>query len=138
MTKNTSLSIMDKLSAIGCEVSEEAKMENIQREKRESDRNKDKYKNFQNNAKKNFNPSSTYSKNSQNNNRGNGYVGAPYNFVPFNEKVYALSEEDIIPHDAYTADNYSGELTYTITAHTPICVCGIVSGTKDNEFQVFY
>ena len=54
------------------------------------------------------------------NNESNKYVRAPYNFVPFYNKVY--------PHNKFTSHNsveenlITGEITYKITAETPIMI----------------
>ena len=55
-------------------------------------------------------------------NNDNKYVGAPYNFVPFTDKVQAGKDEDLTLHNAVSEDLYSGEISYTLKAETPIIV----------------
>lgn len=69
----------------------------------------------------NFHSKSGYKKNNFRND-GNKYVGAPYNFVPFTEKVQPLEESDLVLHNAVRDDLYSGEISYAFMAHTPIIV----------------
>lgn len=63
-------------------------------------------------------------------NRGNntfrdtGYVGAPYNFIPFAEKVYQYPQGIQWHHNDASGELFTGELTYKITAHTPVIVDG--------------
>lgn len=60
--------------------------------------------------------------------KGNGgktvevYVGAPYNFVPFAKKPYALEPETQVPHNTFAEERMDGEIRYRITAKTPIFV----------------
>lgn len=49
------------------------------------------------------------------------YVGAPYNFVSFSNKVYSY-EEKLPTHNAVEENLHSGELSYEITAKTDILV----------------
>lgn len=70
----------------------------------------------------------------ENRNRGNAqkpqnrqnndgrYVGAPYNFVPFYEKVYEYPEDKLTAHNAMEESLITGELSYEITAETPIMI----------------
>lgn len=50
------------------------------------------------------------------------YVGAPYNFVPFGEKIYRKDKEGLTKHNEITG--LSGYLEYQVTAHTPILIDG--------------
>lgn len=65
----------------------------------------------------------------KNNNAGNHqksfgvkYVGAPYNFVPFPDKVVAVDPKQAAVHDRMEEGLISGEITYTVKAETPIFV----------------
>lgn len=49
------------------------------------------------------------------------YVGAPYNFVSFSNKVYSY-EKKLPAHNAVAENLHSGELSYKITAKTDILV----------------
>lgn len=65
------------------------------------------------------------SNNHNNNNKqynNNGYVGAPYNFVPISKKVIEKTEEDMKVHAVINDDLLSGEISYKITAQTPIFI----------------
>lgn len=50
------------------------------------------------------------------------YVGAPYNFVPFYDKVFQYPEHKLTKHNSVEEKLITGELTYKITAETPIMV----------------
>lgn len=50
------------------------------------------------------------------------YVGAPYNFVSFSKKVYSYEDKDLHAHNEVSEALHSGEITYQITAQTPIIV----------------
>lgn len=50
------------------------------------------------------------------------YVGAPYNFVSFADKVYTYPEKKLTGHDQITEELVTGEISYEITAETPIIV----------------
>lgn len=49
------------------------------------------------------------------------YVGAPYNFVSFSNNVYEY-EKSVTAHNSMEEDLQTGEITYEITAKTPIIV----------------
>lgn len=51
-----------------------------------------------------------------------GYVGAPYNFVSFSKDVYEYSSGKQLTHNAMVKEGLSGEITYEITAKTPIII----------------
>ena len=75
---------------------------------------------YQNNYN-NRNKQSYGSSSGQNSNNGK-YVGAPYNFVSFSQKVYSYKDEDLHAHNEVSENLHSGEITYQITAKTPIFV----------------
>jgi CRISPR-associated protein (TIGR03986 family) len=58
------------------------------------------------------------------NNNKDTYVGAPYNFVSFSDKVYTYPEEKLTGHNAVDEELFTGELDYELTAQTPIFVDG--------------
>jgi CRISPR-associated protein (TIGR03986 family) len=49
-----------------------------------------------------------------------GYVGAPYNFIEMNSKVYGKKE--IQPHDVIDPKKHTGEIEYEVEAITPVMV----------------
>lgn len=49
-------------------------------------------------------------------------MGAPYNFVPFSDKVSRIEQKELTSHAAMEDGLYSGEITYTMTAKSPIFV----------------
>lgn len=58
-------------------------------------------------------------------NKGNSnqpYVGAPYNFVPFYDKVYAYPDDKLTNHNDVKSDLITGEITYEVKAETPIMI----------------
>ena len=59
-----------------------------------------------------------------------GYVGAPYNFVPFWKEPQLLRTEPV-SHAMLQEELFSGEIRYRVTAHTPI---NIGSGNEDGSF----
>lgn len=50
------------------------------------------------------------------------YVGAPYNFVPFYDKVYQYSEGRLTAHNAVEERLITGEIAYEVKAETPIMI----------------
>ena len=48
------------------------------------------------------------------------YVGAPYNFVPFYDKVFPYPKNKLINHNTVKERLITGEITYKIKAETPI------------------
>ena len=58
----------------------------------------------------------------RNNKNVNSYVGAPYNFVPFNKKVVEVDADRMPMHDRVSNELFTGEIDYTITAKTDIMV----------------
>lgn len=88
-----------------------------------------------NNEKKNQKSHNNNGKNNktsykQGKNRGNNtqpYVGAPYNFVPFYDKVYKYPDDKLTNHNDMKSDLITGEITYEVKAETPIM---IDDGTK--------
>lgn len=63
---------------------------------------------------------------SKHNNQGSNYkqmyVGAPYNFIPFNNKVVEVNNEEVLVHDKVSKDLLTGEINYTVTAKTDIMI----------------
>lgn len=87
-------------------------------------------KNYQNNRQSDY-------QGSKKNNRKpnwnyNGYVGAPYNFIPISDKTYdyTANSKEKKPHDAVKKELLSGCILYQIEAKTPIMVD---SGKKEDE-----
>ncbi len=78
---------------------------------------KNNYKRTNNNSSKNnenkekTNQSQTYT----------SYVGAPYNFVSFSDNVFEY-KQPLVAHNFMEEDLQTGEITYEITAKTPIIV----------------
>lgn len=54
------------------------------------------------------------------NNWGQKYVGAPYNFVPFSNRVYEYQKDKLTAHNQVSEELITGEITYEIVAKTPI------------------
>ncbi|MDY0331153.1 MAG: TIGR03986 family CRISPR-associated RAMP protein [Thiomonas sp.] len=52
------------------------------------------------------------------------YISAPYNFVPLSERIFIPSWGQDVSHDIPFQDGFSGELHYTLVAHTPLLVGG--------------
>lgn len=50
------------------------------------------------------------------------YVGAPYNFVPFYDKVYEYPKDKLTAHNAAEEGLFTGEITYEVTVKTPIMI----------------
>lgn len=87
-----------------------------------------------NSKKQNRDKSNNRSNNRSNKNRGdyksgntsnsntNTYVGAPYNFVPVSRKVIEKKESDMKVHGMLNDELLSGEISYKITAQTPIFI----------------
>lgn len=53
---------------------------------------------------------------------GHPYVGAPYNFVSFPNKIYEYPEDKLTAHDQMEDNLASGEIAYEIHAKTPIII----------------
>ncbi len=65
-------------------------------------------------------------------------IRAPFNFVPFSEEVYFPEWGDQISLDIPFSDECSGQIEFTITAHTPIFVKDSNQKVTDRkEFQTF-
>lgn len=78
-------------------------------------------------------------KNNKENNANNaggknseGYVGAPYNFVPFYDKVYPYPKDKLTAHNEAKDSLITGEITYEIKAETPIMIGDGDKGSKEN------
>lgn len=66
------------------------------------------------------------------NNNTEKYVGAPYNFVPFYNDVVKVEQKQMETHDKIEEGLLTGEISYSITAVTPIFISdGKKDGTKD-------
>lgn len=61
-------------------------------------------------------------KHGTNKSTAHNYVGAPYNFVPFTDKVYGYPENKRAWHDDVSDGLLTGEIEYEITANTPIII----------------
>ena len=59
------------------------------------------------------------------------YVGAPYNFVPFTQKLYTYKDRTPTAHNSVEKTLISGEIDYEMTAQTSIF---IDDGTKEHHF----
>ena len=84
-------------------------------------RNDEKKSNNSREQKDNHNKQSYGGTSNQNSNKKK-YVGAPYNFVSFSQKVYSYKDEDLHAHNEVSEKLHSGEISYQITAKTPIFV----------------
>lgn len=83
------------------------------------------------------------SKSTGNNKKRVPYVGAPYNFVSFPDKVFEYVREDdkgLPSHSKLDLgkENYTGEISYLIKAATPIFVGGEKMRSGEEEKQEFY
>lgn len=69
-----------------------------------------------------------------------GYVGAPYNFVPISEKTYDYEnhQKTLNMHNVLKNDLLSGCITYQIQAKTPILIDGGKTDSKEQEIGEFY
>ena len=66
------------------------------------------------------------------------YVGAPYNFVPFENKTNSpVQKEDLEVHDRIDDSLLSGEISYRMTAVTPIMVDNGKGFFFKNEYNQF-
>lgn len=61
------------------------------------------------------------------------YVGAPYNFVPIWDTTVSLNPNERVSHASTNSDLLSGEISYEITAKTPIMIS---DGKKGDEHFV--
>ena len=74
------------------------------------------------------------------------YIGAPYNFIPFADHVYnPVSKEHMEDHDKIYRvekvstdvngkERYTGEISYTITAESPIMIGDGIKHDDETEF----
>ena len=89
--------------------------------------------------KKNFSsaPDRDYKgkKGNKDNVQSTSYVGAPYNFVPLADHPVRLTKKDQIAHNTMQRDLISGEITYKITAKSPIFVSD--GGKKDKDGKTY-
>lgn len=68
--------------------------------------------------------------NGRQNTGGSSYVGAPYNFVPFSKDVYHYPKGKQTKHNDMSEELLSGEISYEMTAKTPVFVG---DGRKDGK-----
>lgn len=61
-----------------------------------------------------------------------GYVGAPYNFIEMNEKVY--EKKELQPHDVIESRKHSGMIEYEVQAKTPILIDNGKGGFYQNAY----
>ena len=84
-----------------------------------------------------FSPNNTSSQQKETVSVPQKYTGAPYNFVPFSNKVMLNNESGEMherSHDLYTEERHSGEIICTVTAETPVFISNgnkEESGTRD-------
>ncbi|MDE7431541.1 MAG: TIGR03986 family CRISPR-associated RAMP protein [Lachnospiraceae bacterium] len=78
----------------------------------------------QNNGKPNHGKQNNGKPNRESNKGSNNqpYVGAPYNFIPFYDKVYKYPEDKLTSHNDVKNDLITGEITYEVKAETPIMI----------------
>lgn len=50
------------------------------------------------------------------------YIDAPYNFVPLANQIVTPKWANLVSHDVPFQDGLSGEISFTLTAHTPLLV----------------
>ena len=101
-------------------------------QKRKQNQKNGNYSNGNNSNKNNSNKNNSNGKKQNNNfskqqngnyNYGNGnYVGAPYNFISFSNQVYEYPKEKKVKHNDTSDELLTGEISYEITAKTPIIV----------------
>lgn len=84
-----------------------------------------------------FSPNNTSSQQKETVSVPQKYTGAPYNFVPFSNKVMLNNESGEMhecSHDLYIEERHSGEIICTVTAETPVFISNgnkEESGTRD-------
>lgn len=81
--------------------------------------------------KKNYNNNNGYKERSSYDNALSGYVGAPYNFIPFYKQVVGVDESQMLVHDVLNDTLLSGEISYEITNMTPLF---IDDGSAEHKF----
>jgi len=54
--------------------------------------------------------------------RSQKYIGAPYNFIPFYNKVYQYPEGKLTAHNSMEESLATGEITYEVRAETPLMI----------------
>lgn len=76
-----------------------------------------------------------HNENPQGNNQG--YVGAPYNFVPLSEKTYEVDITTLPSQDVYHEDRVSGEIRFDITTQSPFYIrCGMTPAQYETSKEV--
>ncbi len=78
-----------------------------------------------------------------NNKKASGYVGAPYNFVPFDQAVMPYPEKNAPAHAARcrkeaAKDLLDGEICYRIKAVTPVFIGSGKGGRSVSDPMLFY
>ncbi|MBQ9887295.1 MAG: TIGR03986 family CRISPR-associated RAMP protein [Lachnospiraceae bacterium] len=76
---------------------------------------KDSYSNNKKNIKSN-------NGGNNNNSESSKYVGAPYNFISFTDKVFKYPKDKLVARNDSSDELFTGEISYTITAKGPIIV----------------
>ena len=54
--------------------------------------------------------------------QGTSYVGAPYNFVSFADKVYEYPADQLTAHNQMSDELVTGEISYEVKAETPMMI----------------
>ena len=124
-------SFRDAFAQLGMPISEEAKKEDEERQKKKELEEKNKYR-------KGYIPSGKSKDQRGKKDYSNTYVGAPYNFVPFTERVQSITQDSLISHASMDAELFTGEIAYHVKAHTPIFVGGETENSNGREVQKFY
>ena len=92
---------------------------------------------YQNNYKPNYNKDSNFRYNNSNsnkkNNYDNAYIGAPYNFVPFQKKIYSV-KDGIVDHNSRDDGLLSGEIMVKVETQSPT----LISDGKDRFYRDAY
>ena len=88
----------------------------------------------QNGYKPNGNNRPQYGSGGYQNHQSDSYVGAPYNFVSFSNDVYEYQPEQLVSHGELSAELFTGEIEYELTAKTPIMVDDGSSHFHKNEY----
>lgn len=63
-------------------------------------------------------------------------IDAPYNFVPLSDKIVTPDWHDQVSHDLPFEDGLSGEILYTLSAHSPLLVGGEQTKSQDGSTTV--
>ncbi len=60
-------------------------------------------------------------------------INAPYNFIPLSDKIVIPEWAEQVSHDIPFKDGLSGEITFTLTAHSPLLVGVKQQSTNQNS-----